>query len=143
LPTIELPQIRVPADAEAVGQAELSAAGLDRPFVVLHPGSGSPVKNWPAERFGQVMDGLMRQHGMPSVVLGGPADAEVLQILHDRGTPGSPVVVDRPLLVVAAILQRAVAFLGNDSGLAHLAGLLGVPTLALFGPSDPVLWAPL
>jgi ADP-heptose:LPS heptosyltransferase len=45
--------------------------------------------------------------------------------------------------VVAAILQQARAFLGNDSGLSHLAGLLGVPTLALFGPTDPVHWSPL
>jgi heptosyltransferase III len=50
---------------------------------------------------------------------------------------------ERPLLFVAAILRRACAFLGNDSGLSHLAGMLGVPTLVLFGPSDPTHWLPL
>jgi ADP-heptose:LPS heptosyltransferase len=53
------------------------------------------------------------------------------------------LLLDRPLVVVAAILRRARAFLGNDSGISHLAGMLGLPTLALFGPTDPALWAPL
>jgi ADP-heptose:LPS heptosyltransferase len=144
---LELPEIRIPGDAEALAQAELAAAGLDgRPFIVLHPGSGSPSKNWPAERFAEVVDGLRRQYGYASIVLGGPADAEALLVLRDRAdSPDRPptVLVDRPLLVVAALLRRSSAFLGNDSGLSHLAGLLGVPTLTLFGPSDPVLWAPL
>jgi ADP-heptose:LPS heptosyltransferase len=141
---IPLPEIGVPPDAVALADVEIARAGLaDRPFVAIHPGSGSPAKNWPAEQFGAVVDALQRCHGLASVVLAGPADALALHVLHGTPTRSEIVLVERPLLVVAAVLRRAEAFLGNDSGLAHLAGLLGVPTLALFGPSDPVLWAPL
>jgi ADP-heptose:LPS heptosyltransferase len=143
-PDVALPEIQIPSDVEAVAQAELAAAGLDRgPFVAMHPGSGSPRKNWPAEQFARVRDELMHTHGLATVVLAGPADAAALAILHDRPSKAGPMLVDRPLLMLAAVLRRAIAFLGNDSGVSHLAGLLGVPTLALFGPSDPVLWTPL
>jgi ADP-heptose:LPS heptosyltransferase len=52
-------------------------------------------------------------------------------------------VANAPLLIVAALARRARGYLGNDSGLSHLAGLADVPTLALFGPTDPALWRPL
>ena len=113
-------------------------------YVAIHPGSGSAAKNWPADQYASLVDRLHAEYGLASVVLGGPADAEALVVLHDRpGQPPAAELVERPLLVVAALLGRAAAFLGNDSGLSHLAGLLGVPTLALFGPSDPTVWAPL
>ena len=51
-------------------------------------------------------------------------------------------LLDAPLLEVAWHLQHCDAYLGNDSGITHLAVLLGVPTVALFGPSDPVVWQP-
>jgi heptosyltransferase III len=142
---IELPEVRVPAEADTRALAELAAAGLsDQPFVAIHPGSGSAAKNWPADQYAALVDRLQGEYGMASVVLAGPADAEALVVLHDRpGQPPAAELVERPLLVVAALLRRAAAFLGNDSGLSHLAGLLGIPTLALFGPSDPAVWAPL
>lgn len=142
---IELPELHVPAEADTRALAELAAAGLsDRPFVAIHPGSGSITKNWPAEQYAVLVDQLQSECGLAAIVLGGPADAEALVVLHDQpGRPPTAEVVERPLLVVAALLRRAAAFIGNDSGLSHLAGLLGVPTLALFGPSDPTLWAPL
>jgi ADP-heptose:LPS heptosyltransferase len=139
-----LPALRIPPETQAEAEAELAAAGLDqRTFVAVHPGSGSPLKNWPAEQFARVRDGLLRSHGLATVVLAGPADAAALAILHDSPSGGGAELVDRPLLLLAAVLRRAAAFLGNDSGLAHLAGMLGLPTLTLFGPSDPTLWTPL
>jgi ADP-heptose:LPS heptosyltransferase len=145
----DVPPVALPAEAEAVAAAELRAAGLaSRPFVVIHPGSGSPAKNWPADQFALVVDRLASEHGIASVILGGPADAAAITVLRDRNSeradaPASRTLLDRPLLVLAAIIRRSRGFLGNDSGLSHLAGLLGVPTLALFGPSDPAVWTPL
>jgi ADP-heptose:LPS heptosyltransferase len=139
LPTFDLP----PAIVDAADD-ELRAAGLaSRPFVAVHAGSGSATKNWPADRFSAVVNALRAEHGLPCVVLGGPADAEALVVLRDRSDRQLAVFDERPLLVVAAILRRAWAFLGNDSGLSHLAGMLGAPSLVLFGPSDPIHWLPL
>src|SRR5262249_17739144 len=76
-------------------------------------------------------------------LLAGPADDAVVRAVATHLDQAVPVVQNGPLLVLAALLRRARLFLGNDSGLGHLAGLLGVPTLALFGPTDPPRWAPL
>ncbi len=55
----------------------------------------------------------------------------------------TPTVRDLSVAGLAAFLSRCALFVGNDSGVTHLAGLLGVPTVALFGPTDPAIWAPL
>ena len=141
---LDVPPIRTSTGGERQAREELCALGLEhRPFVAIHPGSGSPAKNWPAERFGAVLAALKGHDDVPTLVLGGPADAQVVAQLEVAMTDTTPVLLDRPLAVVAAILRQARAFLGNDSGLSHLAGLLGVPTLALFGPSHPIHWSPL
>jgi ADP-heptose:LPS heptosyltransferase len=139
-----LPTFDLPVDVLNAADQELRAVGLaSRSFVAVHVGSGSPTKNWPAERFSEVVDALQAELGLPCVVLGGPADAEALIVLRERADCQLAVFDGRSLLVVAAILRRACAFLGNDSGLSHLAGMLGVPSLVLFGPSDSIHWLPL
>lgn len=141
---LDLPAIHASTGGERQAREELFALGLEsRPFVAIHPGSGSPAKNWPAERFAKVAADLEARHGLTSLIVGGPADAQVLERLGTAFGRSPCLLTDRPLPVVAAVLRRARAFLGNDSGLAHLAGLLGLPTLALFGPTDPIHWSPL
>jgi ADP-heptose:LPS heptosyltransferase len=141
---LDLPPIRTSTGGERQAREEILALGLEgRPFVAIHPGSGSAAKNWPAARFAEVVAALEGDHGLPSLVFGGPADAEVLARLRAAMRTPPRTLLGRPLPVVAAVLRRARALLGNDSGLTHLAGLLGLPTLALFGPTDPAHWSPL
>ena len=47
-----------------------------------------------------------------------------------------------PILMLAGVIQRSRVYLGNDSGVTHLAAAVGTPTLALFGPTSPAVWAP-
>ncbi|MBE3557646.1 MAG: glycosyltransferase family 9 protein [Ktedonobacteraceae bacterium] len=116
--------------------------------VAIHPGSGSARKCWPVARFAAVIAALwQREQGIPVLLLGGPADHERLaELLHHTGTPPRPdllrVLLDKPLLDVAGELCGCRGYLGNDSGITHLAALLGLPTLALFGPTDPHVWHP-
>ncbi|WP_052891260.1 glycosyltransferase family 9 protein [Thermogemmatispora carboxidivorans] len=114
--------------------------------LVIHPGSGSALKCWPASRFAAVVRWAWARD-WPVLVLAGPADHGQLAALLGALPAPLPdtikVLVDLPLLRVAAQIQRARCYLGNDSGLSHLAGLLGVPTVALFGPSNPAVWRPL
>ena len=122
----------------------LERLGLtDRPFVLVHPGSGSRTKNWPVERFARVVQQLPDTIGAVPVLLAGPADDEAAGHLLGMVSPPIGVLRDLPLTDVAALMRRARAYLGNDSGLTHLAGLLGAPTLALFGLTEPATWAPL
>jgi heptosyltransferase-3 len=103
--------------------------------IVLHPGSGSASKNWP----GYVE--LADRTDAPLVVVRGPADDGASP---DLDAHPSVVAVARAwsLGAIAGLLANARCYVGNDSGVTHLAGALGVPTLALFGPTDPAMWAP-
>jgi heptosyltransferase-3 len=100
--------------------------------VVVHPGAGAPAKVWPG--FADLLVRL-RAEAHQVVVSAGPADTWVGR--------AAVVAADLPLERLAALLARARAFVGNDSGPTHLAAALGCPTVALFGPTDPAVWAPL
>lgn len=114
-----------------------------REFVLVHPGSGSPTKNWPVELYARVVAALPAALGAVPLVLTGPAEEETAERLIAALDTPVPVLRDLPLTVVAALMRWARGYLGNDSGLTHLAGLLGTSTVAIFGPTDPAMWAPL
>jgi ADP-heptose:LPS heptosyltransferase len=111
---------------------------LPERFLALHPGSGSPRKNWPAQRFAALAERLAA--GCPFLVVEGPADERAAAPLRRP-----PAVIARGLSLrgLGALLSRAGLFVGNDSGVAHLAAAFGAPTLALFGPTSAAVWAPL
>lgn len=114
--------------------------------VAIHPGSGGVGKCWPAHNFAAVIMELW-QRQIPVLLLAGPADEAILTELHGLlPLPTDPsllhTLINAPLLDVASQLRACRGYLGNDTGVTHLAALLGVPTLALFGPSDPAIWSP-
>lgn len=118
---------------------ESHALGGER-VLGIAPGSGAREKNWPAAYFGDVARWWERQVGGRVLAILGPAEAERPEPIH-LGTEAL-VVREERLGTVAALLSRCDLYLGNDSGLSHLAAALGVPTVALFGPTDPTEWAP-
>jgi ADP-heptose:LPS heptosyltransferase len=117
--------------------AFLRAHDLDRrPLIVMHPGSGASKKNWVG--FGVVARYWHQHHGSRVLFLHGPAESQ-----HTAVANGATVLVDRlSLPQVVALLRRSRFYLGNDSGISHLAGAVGAPGLVLFGPTDPAVWAP-
>jgi ADP-heptose:LPS heptosyltransferase len=135
---------------EAVGQilasiAERSvASNPPAPArVVVHPGSGGRDKCWPAEKYLELI-GRLRQGGQAVRVLLGEVESERWSAdLIARFEAAADVARPQTYIELLKELRQARAFVGNDSGPAHLAGILGVPTLALFGPSDPTVWRPL
>jgi hypothetical protein len=136
------PDLRM-SQAEA---PEARESGIDppdyAPFLCLHPGSGSEHKNWPKEDFLEVARGAFRLWRLASVVLIGPAEEGQRTFWAGVRGPFLSVREDLPILEVARILQRATLYVGNDSGITHLAAALGVPLVALFGPTDPQRWGP-
>ncbi|MBN1807829.1 MAG: lipopolysaccharide heptosyltransferase II [Planctomycetes bacterium] len=118
--------------------------GLDLPekYAVIAPEAAyGPAKEWPAERFAGVIEGLARR-GLPAVITGKGAAAEKYSRM--LSLPGA---IDRmgktDLAGLVSIIAAAALFIGNDSGAAHLAAGLGVPTVAIFGSTDPVATRPL
>ena len=134
------PALDFPAALRARGRARLQALGLRGRPMVVHPGSGSPTKNWPAERFIEILRRL-RAAGRETVAVLGEADVAEAAVLA-RELPKMPVLAGLTLTELAATLAECGAFLGNDSGIAHLAAAVGLPTTAIFGPSDADVWAP-
>ncbi len=114
--------------------------------VAVHPGSGAAQKCWPTSRFAAVIKRLWQQN-RSVLLLAGPADSEsVHDVLQQLSSPPTPVMLklltNAPLMEVARQLQLCRCYLGNDSGITHLAALLGIPTIAIFGPTDPAVWRP-
>jgi ADP-heptose:LPS heptosyltransferase len=112
----------------------------NRPALVVAPGSGARAKNWPAVNFAAVARWWRARTRGEVIVLVGPVEEERGGI----GTLADSFITARNLSLaqVAALLSRADLYLGNDSGVTHLAAASGAPTAAIFGPSDPQCWAP-
>jgi ADP-heptose:LPS heptosyltransferase len=116
------------------------------PPIAIHPGSTDEKRRWPAPYFAAVINQLLRRK-YPVILLAGPSEAETLISVRRNISPDRPpgmltILGNAPLLEVARRIKQCRFFLGNDSGIGHLAGLLGVPTLSLFGPTDPTLKRP-
>jgi hypothetical protein len=134
VPDGELPPLLAPPE-----EGSAVARGLPEGFLAIHPGSGSTRKNWPASRFAALADALAP--GAPFALIEGPADREAgAQVA--RLASRAVVVRGHTPRRIATLLSRARVFVGNDSGISHLAAAVGTPTLALFGPTDPATWAP-
>ncbi len=122
-----------------------SMASLDHEGLMIHPGSGGRGKCWPLERFFAVADAQVDRSVNWLI---GPAEREpeaMMTALQARCArqPGERIVCEADLSAAAARITACGLFLGNDAGMTHLAAALGVPTVALFGPTDPAVWAPL
>ncbi len=116
---------------------------LPAPLAVFHPGAGGRHKRWPGERFAALADRFAAS-GWDVAVTRGPADEDAVAIFRSRLLLANPADLGGlPLDELARILTRASLFVGNDSGMTHLAALLDVPTVAIFGPFDPSYWAPI
>lgn len=111
--------------------------------VAIHPGSGSSKKCWPKEKFVVLMRWAKRYLGATILLISGPADKDILEAMWPLIKECSPLVAENlPLSHLAAILERCTVYVGNDSGITHLAASVGIPTLALFGPTDVRIWGP-
>jgi heptosyltransferase III len=124
-----LDQVRTIAPCESDGIPRIHCNVERGDFAVIHPFSGSARKNWPLDKFRALAARLERI--MPVRWCAGPEDPPL---------PGAVRIDD--LYELACWLARARLYIGNDSGITHLAAAAGAPVLALFGPTDPAVWAP-
>jgi ADP-heptose:LPS heptosyltransferase len=112
--------------------------------VALAPGSGHAKKNWPLEHYVELARRLTEEHGAEIWWILGPAESGWQAQLQEK-FPGQELRMLQELSLgqLAAALRQVQLYLGNDSGVTHLAAAVGGPAVAaIFGPSDPVIWAP-
>ena len=116
---------------------DANTALSSRASIAIHPGSGSPRKNWPLDRWAEVCAWLKREFpDFSLVIVAGEAEPEGL--LGEFGTTARGL----PLEELVTLFARTRLFLGHDSGVSHLAAACGARSVLLFGPTDPTLWAP-
>ncbi|NIA70878.1 glycosyltransferase family 9 protein [Pelagibius litoralis] len=133
--------------SEAARQRAAALLPEGVPILAMAPAANWMGKQWPAERFGELAQRLTGPEGMlPGAriaVFAAPHEREqAAPVLAAAGARGVDLINCGDLLDVAACLQRAAFFCGNDSGLMHLAAAAGVPTLGLFGPSPDARYRP-
>ena len=145
-PWSSMPKIYLTEEDRRFAELFLSEHGIhvgDDFVVAIHPGSGGRQKCWPTEKFAEVIRLLSRDASSRILLIEGPADVDSVKKLL-------PIVSGLKLLRLAnlslvqltSILEKCHAFIGNDSGITHLAAAVGTKTLAIFGPTDPDVWGP-
>ena len=142
---VAAPYLFTSAETEA---RAVELTGGHGPILALAPAANWVGKTWPLERFAQTAIQLLGEGGPLAgsrlMALGGPGDRDMIDSLRHVVAKGKfiDLVGRADLLTAHACLKRARLFIGNDSGLMHLAAAAGAPTLGLFGPSDERLYAP-
>lgn len=135
--------VQVPPHLLVRGKECLDALSLptNQSLVLVHPGSGSVHKCLESRRMASLIDRLWKE-GLYPLLLEGPADRDAVdQVLHCVSRP--PFVLrDLDVLQLAGVCAQVAFYIGHDSGVTHLSAFMGVPTIALFGPTDHHRWAP-
>ena len=115
----------------------------DQQIVVIQPGARYWFKAWPSERFAELADRLTERFGCQVAVGGSYQEVELTKLVMKQAkSPLITIAGLSPIRTLAALLKRAVLFVGNDSGAMHIATAVGTPVVALFGPSNPAEWGP-
>jgi len=122
----------------------LPPAPLPHPTVALHPGSGSASRNWGVTHWRAVIgDLLSADPELRIAVIGGEADTAALATLRDLAEDRRILWWENlPLTELASRLSASILYLGHDTGVSQLAAVCGTPSLLLYGPTEPGLWAP-
>jgi ADP-heptose:LPS heptosyltransferase len=127
---------------EEEAERVLAAVGADREAIVLHPGSGWALKNWPIRKWRGLVLELAASFGTTLLVAGTAAEAPLVRAVA-AATPALDLAGCLSLGALAAVHRSARLVVTTDSGALHLAAAMDVPVVGLFGPVDPRLFAPL
>ncbi len=147
------PSFYITAEDHAWADAWIREQGLDDGCLIgMHPGAGAAVslkhwqgdhKRWPKERFAEVAGRLAGARSCTVLLTGGPEENELKAFVQrESGSPKRVPCLSTTLPRTAALLARCRLMISNDSGLMHVAAAVGVPVLALFGPTQAGRTAP-
>ena len=111
-------------------------------LVVLHLGAGSTRKRWAVENFVQTARAIQRENFGEVVFLVGPAESELGPVITSEVKGRFRVHNTSDPYYLIDLVQQARCLVGHDSGVSHLSAFIGIPTVTIFGPSDPKRWSP-
>lgn len=131
----------VPRESDMDGWRRI--VGARGKVLLVHPGSRSPSRIWPSDRFAAVCDRVQDELGAQVVLVGGPAETSLLDEIRGKARTHILEIKDPPPLAKLAALARvSTAVLCHDSGPMHVAAAVGTPVAALYGSQNPLLFAP-
>src|ERR1041385_6996709 len=143
VPVSDRPRTRLgiaPEAAESVAQ-QLAAAGLnERKIALLHPAAAFDTKRWAAEKFARVAE-YLSERGYAPIAIAAPNEAEIVSDLVNQSRVGI-LTLNLSLPEVTVLAARSQLFVGNDSGIAHIAAAVGTPSVVVFGSSNIAHWRP-
>lgn len=105
--------------------------------IAINPGAHWPSKRWMPERYAKVADQLVKQRGMRALILWGPGERPIAKAVASAMTEKAVIAPEITLKQLMALIRHCRLLISGDSGPLHIAAALGIPTVALFGPSDP------
>lgn len=105
-------------------------------YAIINPGAGWGAKQWPAERYGEVAKLLSEQAGLRSLINYGPGEEDMARAA-EAASGGTARSITGSIAELISIMKGARLFVGGDTGPMHLAAILDVPVVAIFGPTDP------
>lgn len=106
-------------------------------YLVIHPGSGSKIKNWPVENFLSVYEYFQKN----AFILLGPAESEQVPFWESKAGK-EKLIINPEWDKLIEIMENTDIYIGNDSGITHLFASAGIKTVAIYGPTDPKIWGP-
>ena len=108
----------------------------------VHPGSGSPAKNWPEPCWEQFLQHFLAMKCGELLMIGGEAEQDRLRWIESMVKGWGEIHFGKSLLETACVLRQCRMFVGHDSGITHLAAALGVPCVVLWGETNRNIWQP-
>ncbi|MGO9613803.1 MAG: glycosyltransferase family 9 protein [Dissulfurispiraceae bacterium] len=142
-PILEMPPIYKQRALELMVR---SGCDRKRPLIAIHPGSGGKRKCWPIEKYFSLMKWLKVDYDPFFVIFSGPADEWIALQIEEfvkNYMNLSIHVCNEDLMMVASLLSLSDIYVGNDSGITHLASAVNGNVIVIFGPTDPLRWKPL
>ena len=130
-------------------QEHLSTKGINAPYLVINPAGGNnpgmkmDSKRYPPKQFAQLADQLSEQLSLDVVLIGGPNDGDIVQAVKSAmKTPAITFIGELSFGEIGALAHSAQLYIGNDTGVTHLASAVCTKTVMILGPSDPKRYAP-
>ncbi len=114
----------------------------DQPVIGLHPGAGKVPNRWNAENFIQVIQFFREEYDAALYFTGTGADEEVFHRINSKLDTAVPIFLNKTVAQTAAMVAISDLYITNDTGAMHIAGATGVRQISLFGPTEPLEWAP-
>src|SRR5689334_21397444 len=143
VPVSDRPRTRLGVSPEAAGSIirQLATAGLsDRKIALIHPAAAFATKRWATDNFARVAEFLAAQ-GYAPVAIAGPQEGQIIDELLSKAAVNI-LALELSLPEVTALAARSQVFVGNDSGIAHIAAAVGTPSVVIFGSSNVAHWCP-